>query len=66
MVASFRHNGHPNPTRDLDGLLAWSLARQYRAYKNDDPKEIQQKAIPLCVILAIAIKTETELQRAIT
>lgn len=56
----------PNPTHDNEGNLAWILARQYRANKNDDPKEIPEKAIPLCVISLVALKTATEKQHAIT
>jgi hypothetical protein len=66
VVATFRSNGHPNPTRDTDGQLAWILAHQYRAYKLDDPKEVQEKAIPLCVLFLIALKTSSDLQQAIT
>ena len=66
MVVSFWSLGHANPTRDANGLLAWSLSCQYRAYKNEDPKEVQQKAIPLCVISAIALRDTTEMQVAST
>jgi hypothetical protein len=64
VVAAFRSKGHPNPTRDSEGLLAFPLSRQYRAYKTLDPKEVQQKAIPLCVLSAIALKDTTETQVA--
>jgi len=47
-------------------LLAWNLFRQYKAYKSDDPKEKPKKAIPICVLSAIALKDETETQRATT
>lgn len=63
MVTAFWSNGHQNPTRDGNRLLAWPLSCQYRAYKNDNPKEVQQKAIPLCIITSIALKQATELQR---
>jgi hypothetical protein len=29
VAAKFRSQGHPNPTRDEDGILDWKLARQY-------------------------------------
>ena len=64
--AAFRSHGHTNPARDRDGNLDWNLLRQYRAYKSSDPKEIQQKAIPLDVISLIAKLDATESQRATT
>ena len=47
-------------------MLAWPLSRQYRAYKKADPKEKPEKAIPVCVLSAIALKDKTEMQRATT
>ena len=66
MVATFREIDRPNPTLDIDGSLAWILAWQFRAYSKEDPKAKQEKAIPICVIELIALKTSTELQRAIS
>ncbi len=66
VAAAFKRNGLKNPTHDDEGNLAWILARQYRAYKNDDPKEIPEKAIPLCVISLVALKTSTKKQLATT
>jgi hypothetical protein len=34
-------------------------------YANDDPKQKQQKAIPMCVIAEIGKRKGTELQQAI-
>ncbi len=64
--ATFRENGQPNPTKDDDLQLSFILHHQFRAYKNEDPKEKQQKAIPACVIAKIAKKILTPLQRAIS
>jgi len=64
LAAAFRSHGHTNPARDRDGNLDWNLSRQYRAYKSSDPKEIQQKAVPLGVISLIASLNATESQRA--
>ncbi len=64
MAAKFRSQGHPNPTRDKDGILDWNLARQYQAYKSMDPKEVQEKAIPLKVISLIEQVRGTEIQQA--
>ncbi len=66
ICATFRENGQPNPTKDDDLQLSFLLHRQFRDYKNADPKEKQQKAIPACVIAKIAKRNLTELQRAIS
>jgi hypothetical protein len=55
-----------NPTIDDEGNLAWILARQYRAYKNSDPREIPEKAIPACILSIIALRTTTDTHKAIT
>jgi hypothetical protein len=44
---TFRENGHPNPTFDKDGKLAFILQQEFRPFKSSDPKEKHQKAIPL-------------------
>jgi len=62
--STFRENGRPNPTKDDDLQLSFLLQRQFRAFKNADPKEKQQKAIPACVIAEIAKRQLTELQCA--
>jgi hypothetical protein len=57
-------NGRPNPTKDKDLQLSFILQRQFRAFKNANPKEKQQKAIHACVIAKIAKRKLTELQCA--
>ncbi len=64
MAAAFRSQGHPNPTQDKDGIPDWNLARQYQAYKNMDPKEVQEKAILPKVISLIERIRGTEIQQA--
>jgi hypothetical protein len=64
VAATFRSHGYPNPSHDKNGALDWNLSCQYRSYKNSDPKEIQQKAIPLSVISLIAKLTKTKTQKA--
>jgi hypothetical protein len=66
ICATFRENGRPNPTKDNDLQLSFILHRQFRAFKNADPKEKQQKVIPAWVIAEIAKRNLTELQRAIS
>jgi hypothetical protein len=63
--ATFRENGQPNPTKDNDLQLRFILQCQFHAYKNANPKEHQQKAIPACVIAKISKQTLTGLQCAI-
>jgi hypothetical protein len=65
VCSTFRGNGRPNPSKDKDLQSCFLLKRLYRSYANDDPKQKQQKAIPLCVIAEIAKQKDTELQQAI-
>jgi hypothetical protein len=62
---TFWKNGQPNPTKDKDLQLSFLLQQQVRAFKNADPKEKQQKAIPACVITKISKQRLTELHCAI-
>jgi len=66
VVATFRENGRHNPTLDADGRISWILARQFRAYAKEDPKAVQEKALPICVIKLVALMKETERQLAIS
>jgi len=65
VCSTFREQGQPNPSKDEDLQSCFLLQRQFRSYVNDDPKQKQQKAIPLCVIAEIGKRRTTELQRAI-
>jgi hypothetical protein len=52
---TFRENGRPNPTnKDDNRQLSFVLQRIFRAFRNKDPNEKQQKAVPPNVILTIA------------
>ena len=64
VAQTFREKGRPNPTRDEDGELGRLLSRQYRAFKNNDPPPVQQKALPACVLREMAKLSITETQRA--
>lgn len=66
VAQTFRELDRPNPTRDEDGELGRLLSRQFRAYKNEDPNPVQQKALPFCVLKELAKKSATESQRAIS
>ena len=47
VCTAFITEGHPNPSLDEDGKLAFILQRQIRGYRNTDPATRQQKPIPL-------------------
>jgi len=64
VVAVFRENGHNDPKRDAERNVARLLRRQLRSYKKDDPKEVQQKALPICVLHLILSSNSTELCQA--
>jgi hypothetical protein len=65
VVQAFRVNGRPNPTKEVDSKLSILLSRQFRAYQNNDPKQVQQKALPFAVFDELAKRQVTELDRAI-
>ena len=64
VAAIFRENGHDDPKRDAERNVARLLRRQLRSYKKDDPKEVQQKALPVCVLRLILSSNSTELRQA--
>ncbi len=63
--STFREHGRPNPSKDKDLQFCFLLQQQYWLYPNKDPKQKQQKAIPMCVITKIGKRKGTELQQAI-
>jgi hypothetical protein len=64
VAAVFRKNGHDDPKRDAEHNVARILRRQLRSYKKDDPKEEQQKALPVCVLRLILSSKSTEICQA--
>jgi hypothetical protein len=62
--STFQEAGQPNPTKVNDLQLSFILQQQFGAFKNTNPKEKQQKAIPACIITEIAKRKLTELQCA--
>jgi hypothetical protein len=50
VLQAFRTKGRPNPTKDIDNELSITLSRQFHAYRNKDPKEKQQQALPFSVL----------------
>ena len=65
VVQAFRAAGRQNPTKDDDNELSILLSRQYRAYKNDDPQQKQQKALPFSVLDKLAKRQVTETFKSI-
>jgi hypothetical protein len=64
LAAVFRENGHDDPKRDAERNVARLLRRQLRSYKKDNPKEVQQTALPVCVLRLILSSNSTELRQA--
>jgi hypothetical protein len=64
--STFRENERANPTKDEDGKLGRLLSRLFRAFKNKDPAEKQQKALPATVLVEISKLQLTETQKAIS
>ena len=65
VAATFRENGREDPHRDAERHVGRLLQRQLRSYSRNDPKEKQQKALPLCVYRLILASPATELRRSI-
>jgi hypothetical protein len=65
VVQAFRVLGRQNPMKDADNMLSVLLSQQFRVYKNDDPKEVQQKALPFSVLNELGKRQVSELDRAI-
>jgi len=66
VVQAFWESGKQNPTKDADNMLSVLLSRQFRAYRNDDPKEVQQKALPFIVLEELAKRQVSELDRGVS
>ena len=56
VCTTFRENGYLNPSLDDDARTGFLLQRLYRGFKNADPAEKHQKAVPMCVIAEIGQK----------
>ncbi len=65
VVQAFRAKGRPNPTKVADSELNILLSRQFKAYQNNNPKQVQQKALPFVIFDELAKRQVTELDRAI-
>ncbi len=64
VAATFRENGREDPHRDAERNVGRLLQWQLRLYAKNDPKEKQQKDLPLCVHRLILSSQSTELRCA--
>jgi hypothetical protein len=64
VAATFRENGQEDPHRDAECNVGRLLQWQLRSYAENDPKEKQQKALPVCVHRLILSSQSTELRHA--
>jgi len=65
VCSTFRGKGRPNPSKDKDLQPSFLISRLYRAFKKEDPNEVQKNSVPPCVILTIAQLQATKVQRAV-
>jgi len=56
VVQTFQATGRQNPTKDADIELRILLSRQFRAFRNEESKEKQQKALPFAVLDELTIR----------
>lgn len=61
----FRDYDRPDLRLDRDRKIVRVLSKQYSGYKNKDPAEKQQVAIPACVVRTVTENQSTEQSRAI-
>ncbi len=64
VCVTFRENGYQNPSINDDGQPAFILQQDFRSFKNTDPEEKHQKAIPMSVISELIRQDSTELKQA--
>jgi hypothetical protein len=67
VMQTFRSLGRQNdPTKDADNKLSILLLRQVQAFRNEDPKEKQEKALPFSVLNKLVKCQVTETDKSIT
>ncbi len=64
VCTTFQENGYQNPFIDDDGQPAFILQQEFRSFKNTDPEEKHQKAIPMSVISELIRRDSTKLKQA--
>jgi hypothetical protein len=65
VCGTFRENGFPNPTFDDNAKSGFILQQLYCTFRNADPAEEHQKAIPMTVIAELGKKTKLEISTAV-
>jgi hypothetical protein len=65
VASTFRENDRLNPTKDEDSELDRLLSRQYRAFRNEDPPVVHQKAVPVYVFWDLLKNKHTKTKKAI-
>jgi hypothetical protein len=65
VAVAFRDNRRDPPKQDAENNVAQLLWRQLRSYSKDNPKELQQKALPVCILHLILTSKSTEIRTAI-
>ncbi len=65
VVQTLRATRRQNPTKDNVRELSILLSRQYQTYKNKDPQQKQEKALPFIVLDKLAKRQVTELDIAL-
>jgi hypothetical protein len=65
VVQALQELGRQTPTKGTDNMLSILLSRQFRAYCNNDPKQVQQKALLFVVLNKLTKRQVTELARAV-
>ncbi len=66
VAATFRENGREDPHRDAERNVGRLLQQQLRSYSKNDPKAIQQKALPICVYCLLLASPAADLRHAIS
>ena len=64
VAAAFQDDGRDDPKQDAENNVARLLWRQLRSYSKDDPKELQQKALPICILHLILASKSTKMRTA--
>jgi hypothetical protein len=66
VVQTFWSLERQNPTKDADNKLSILLLQQFRAFRNNNPKEEQQKALPFSMLHELAKRQVTKTDKSIT
>jgi hypothetical protein len=59
VASTFQDFSQRDPRKNETGQTSRLLSRQYRGYRNKDPKTKQQKALPVCVIRQVGRNKDT-------